>query len=111
RIDALSAHADCGDILRWLGGLERPPRVTYLVHREPDGARGLAAAIGKRYGWNVKIAADGETVELNPRPVAPALRGGILRTLSPDRLRRTRVRLHDTLHHSARQRRGPHSRG
>jgi len=66
RIDALSAHADCGDILRWLGGLERPPRVTYLVHGEPDGARGLADAIGKRYGWNVKIAADGETVELNP---------------------------------------------
>ena len=64
RIDALSAHADRADILRWLGRLPRPPRATYLVHGEPEGARGLAEAIGKHYGWNVGIAADGETVDL-----------------------------------------------
>ncbi len=66
RIDALSAHADRDDILRWLGRLPRPPRATYLVHGEPEGVRGLAEAIGKRYGWNVGIAADGETVDLTP---------------------------------------------
>jgi len=64
RIDALSAHADCAETLRWLGGFERPPRVTYLVHGEADGAEGLAVAIRKRLGWDVEIAADGACVGL-----------------------------------------------
>jgi metallo-beta-lactamase family protein len=62
RIDALSAHADGDEILRWLHGFERPPRVTYLVHGEPEGAAALAGAIRERLGWNVEIARDGETV-------------------------------------------------
>jgi len=64
RIDALSAHADTAETLRWLGGFDRPPRVTYLVHGEPAAAAALADAIRARYGWNVEIARDGETVEL-----------------------------------------------
>ena len=64
RIDALSAHADAGEILRWLGGFERPPRVTYLVHGEPQAAAALADAIRARYAWNVEVARDGETVTL-----------------------------------------------
>jgi metallo-beta-lactamase family protein len=38
KIDALSAHADRDEIMRWLDGFERPPRVTYLVHGEPSAA-------------------------------------------------------------------------
>ncbi|HYL54989.1 MAG TPA: MBL fold metallo-hydrolase [Gemmatimonadales bacterium] len=64
RIDALSAHADSDEILRWLRGFTRPPRATYLVHGEPEGATALAAAIRGRYGWNVEVAKDGETVAL-----------------------------------------------
>ena len=64
RIDALSAHADAAETLRWLGGFERPPRVTYLVHGEPAAAAALADAIRARYGWSVEIARDGETVAL-----------------------------------------------
>ncbi len=64
RIDALSAHADCAEILRWLGGFERPPQVTYLVHGEAQATTALAGAIRARYGWNVEIARDGETVVL-----------------------------------------------
>ena len=56
RIDALSAHADCGDILRWLGSLERPPRATYLVHGEPSASSQLREAIGNELGWNVQVA-------------------------------------------------------
>jgi metallo-beta-lactamase family protein len=62
RIDALSAHADGDEILRWLRGFERPPRVTYLVHGEPEGATALAAAIRERLRWNVEIASDGAAV-------------------------------------------------
>ncbi len=65
RIDALSAHADRDDILRWLEGFERPPRVTYLVHGEPAAARALSQAIRDRFGWNVEVARDGETVSLH----------------------------------------------
>lgn len=64
RIDALSAHADCEETLRWLGGFTRPPHVTYLVHGEPQATAALAGAIRARYGWKVEIARDGETVPL-----------------------------------------------
>lgn len=64
RIDALSAHADAPEILRWLAGFERPPRVTYLVHGEPAAAAALADAIRTRYRWTVEIARDDETVAL-----------------------------------------------
>ena len=64
RIDALSAHADAAETLRWLSGFERPPRVTYLVHGEPEAAAALADAIRARYGWSVEIARDGETAAL-----------------------------------------------
>jgi metallo-beta-lactamase family protein len=65
RIDALSAHADRDETLRWLGGFERAPRVTYLVHGEPAGCDALAAAIRARYGWTVQVAADGGSVRLS----------------------------------------------
>src|SRR5438445_8166179 len=58
------AHADCEEILRWLGGFATAPRKTYLVHGEPDGCAALADAIRARYGWSVTAAGDGETVML-----------------------------------------------
>jgi metallo-beta-lactamase family protein len=64
KIDALSAHADREDILRWLEGFTRAPRVTYLVHGEPSAASALDRAIRNRFGWNVQVARDGETVPL-----------------------------------------------
>jgi len=64
-ISALSAHADRDEMLRWLGGFTRPPRVTYLVHGEPEAARKLGEAISARFGWSVRVAANGETVRLD----------------------------------------------
>src|SRR5262249_60989617 len=43
RIDAMSAHADAGEIMRWLSGFSRPPRMTYLVHGEDAALQALAA--------------------------------------------------------------------
>ena len=63
-ITALSAHADRDETLRWLGGFARPPRVTYLVHGEPEATSALARAIEKRYGWRVEVPTDGQKVEL-----------------------------------------------
>jgi len=64
RIDALSAHADSEEILRWLGGFARPPRVTYLVHGEPRASAALATAIRARYAWDAQVAGDGQTIAL-----------------------------------------------
>lgn len=71
QIAGLSAHADREEILRWLGGFTHPPRMTYLVHGEPDGARGLAATIRERLGWAVALAGDGKRVDLTRREDFP----------------------------------------
>lgn len=63
-INGLSAHADQNELLRWLGGFERPPLHTYLVHGEPEASRTLAGVIERELGWDVSIAVDGATVPL-----------------------------------------------
>jgi metallo-beta-lactamase family protein len=64
RIDSMSAHADSGEIMRWLRQFTRPPRTTYLVHGEPQALAALAATIAADLGWPVHIAAHRETVSL-----------------------------------------------
>jgi metallo-beta-lactamase family protein len=63
-LDGLSAHADRGEILDWLGGFERAPRKTWVVHGEPESARALARAIQDRLGWDAEPARDGAEIEL-----------------------------------------------
>jgi metallo-beta-lactamase family protein len=53
-LDSMSAHADAGEILRWLGGFRRPPTLTCLVHGEPAPMDALRAAIERELGWTVK---------------------------------------------------------
>ncbi len=62
--DAYSAHADQGDILRWLGGFKRPPRMTWIVHGEPEAARALRERIAQDLGWPTAVAETGQTVSL-----------------------------------------------
>ena len=67
RIEAmgsLSAHADSAEILRWLKGFKRPPKTTFIIHGEPDGAEALRDLIIKDLGWNVVIPTYKEVVEL-----------------------------------------------
>lgn len=63
-LGGLSAHADQGEILKWLGGFRRPPAQTYIVHGEDGPAQALATAIRTRLGWTVTVASDGATVPL-----------------------------------------------
>jgi metallo-beta-lactamase family protein len=60
--DALSAHADQAEVLRWLGGFRRPPGMTWCVHGEPAAAAALSDAIRQRLGWAVAVAEDGGRV-------------------------------------------------
>jgi metallo-beta-lactamase family protein len=65
RIESMSAHADSGEILRWLGGFQRAPRRTFLVHGEPAPMDVLAASIRQRLGWTVHAPELGEVVTLD----------------------------------------------
>jgi metallo-beta-lactamase family protein len=67
RIDSMSAHADAGEIMRWLSGFSRPPSMTYLVHGEPVALEALARRISKERRWPVHTARHLERVELSPR--------------------------------------------
>jgi metallo-beta-lactamase family protein len=62
--DAYSAHADQGEILRWLGGFTRPPAATYIVHGEPDAASALQVRIASQLKWRAVVAQDGQRVSL-----------------------------------------------
>ena len=64
RVDALSGHADRGEIVRWLERLP-PPKRTFLVHGEPPAARGMAERLREKFGWEVTIPAIGDTVPLD----------------------------------------------
>jgi metallo-beta-lactamase family protein len=63
-IESLSAHADYGDILRWLGHFEKPPKATFLVHGEPDAANSLKGRIEKELGWNIVVPKYLDTIKL-----------------------------------------------
>ncbi|HUI75874.1 MAG TPA: MBL fold metallo-hydrolase [Candidatus Acidoferrum sp.] len=59
-----SAHAGKSELLRWLTGLQAPPRQTWLTHGEPAAAQSLQAAIRGNFKWNVAVARYLDTVEL-----------------------------------------------
>ena len=64
KIDSMSAHADAGEILRWLSGFSRPPSMTYLVHGETTALDALSARIQRERQWPTHVAAYLERVEL-----------------------------------------------
>jgi metallo-beta-lactamase family protein len=56
-IENLSAHADYGEILRWLGKFSKAPRRTFLVHGEPHAAESLRERIRAHLHWDTTVAA------------------------------------------------------
>ena len=64
KIDSMSAHADASEIVKWLTGFTRPPRITYLVHGEPPAQAALAQRITTELSWKTHAPAHGETVDL-----------------------------------------------
>ena len=56
-LHGLSAHADAGGLMRWLGTAKRPPRRVFVVHGDPGPARALATRIEKELGWAVSVPA------------------------------------------------------
>jgi metallo-beta-lactamase family protein len=59
-----SAHADADDLLAWLGAMAAP-RTAYVVHGEPDAARGLADRLAGELDWTVVVPEYLEKVRLD----------------------------------------------
>ncbi|MCC7416627.1 MAG: MBL fold metallo-hydrolase [Acidobacteria bacterium] len=64
KLNAMSAHADAGEIVRWLSGFEKAPGMTYLVHGEPPALTALESTIKAKLGWPVRVAGYLERVPL-----------------------------------------------
>jgi len=64
-LDAVSAHADADDLLRWLRGFAQAPRQTYVVHGEPSASQALVEAIRTQLGWSAQAAEDAAEVRLD----------------------------------------------
>ncbi len=63
-LSALSAHADADEILRWMRGFARPPRMTFITHGEPTASDVLRRRIEEELRWPCKIPESLEKVEL-----------------------------------------------
>jgi metallo-beta-lactamase family protein len=64
RIDSMSAHADAGEIMRWLKGFAAAPQQTFIVHGEPASQDALGARIQAELGWPHKAPEHHESVEI-----------------------------------------------
>lgn len=64
KIDGMSAHADAGEIIRWLRTFPRAPKMTYLVHGEIVAQDALRLRIARELGWPVHVPVHGEKVDV-----------------------------------------------
>jgi metallo-beta-lactamase family protein len=55
QLDMLSAHADSGELMRWLSGFKKPPRRVFIVHGEPEASDALRVRIGRELGWDAVV--------------------------------------------------------
>lgn len=65
QIESMSAHADSGEILRWLGGFSRPPKTAFIVHGEVAAMEALSGQIRGKLGWTARMPEHGEVVTLD----------------------------------------------
>jgi metallo-beta-lactamase family protein len=62
-LTGFSAHADEGELCRWLSGFQRPPERTFLVHGEPLSLAAASARLDNM-GWANRVPAHMEEVTL-----------------------------------------------
>jgi metallo-beta-lactamase family protein len=64
QLQALSAHADGGQLVHWLAAAASRPARVFVTHGEPAAAQALALGIRKTLELPVEVARDREAVEL-----------------------------------------------
>ena len=64
KLSSLSAHADQGEIMRWLSHFKSAPRQTFIVHGEPQAQGILSEKIRSELEWDVVIPKQGQVFSL-----------------------------------------------
>ena len=64
QMDSLSAHADQREMLDWLGEFKKAPKITFLVHGEPQSSDVLRLKIQDELGWECLVPKFGEIHDL-----------------------------------------------
>ena len=66
KVNGLSAHADRNELLKWLTGLKRQPKLVFAVHGEFEASDEFARFVREKTGgWNVVVPEYRETFELD----------------------------------------------
>ncbi|MFK7812966.1 MAG: MBL fold metallo-hydrolase RNA specificity domain-containing protein [Maribacter sp.] len=63
-LESLSAHADQGELIAWMGGIQNIPERVFLIHGEPTSLNGFRVKIKDVFGWNVHIPSLSEELEI-----------------------------------------------
>jgi len=63
-LEMLSAHADANEIIAWLRGAPKPPRMTFITHGEPAASDALRLRIAQELGWSCTVPEYREQAEL-----------------------------------------------
>lgn len=63
-IDTLSAHADADGLIAWMGAVDVPPEMVYVIHGEPAASDALRARIKRELHWNARVPEHMESVPL-----------------------------------------------
>lgn len=61
QLDALSAHADSDELVRWLRSNDEAPKEVFIVHGEPDASDALRRRITEELGWRCTVPLHGDT--------------------------------------------------
>lgn len=54
-LDSTSAHADYGEILKWLENFKSPPKSVFITHGEETSANTLKDKIQNKFGWDAIV--------------------------------------------------------
>ena len=63
-LEGVSGHADANQILDWLRALRGPPRMSFVVHGEPDAADTLRHRIRDELHWSARVPQVGEAIDV-----------------------------------------------
>jgi metallo-beta-lactamase family protein len=64
QLDSMSAHADRGEIVRWLGTMPARPRMLCLVHGESVPMAALKQLIQQKLGWEAQMPDHRQKIEV-----------------------------------------------
>jgi metallo-beta-lactamase family protein len=65
RIPGFSGHADRDELMRWLSGIQSPPKQVFIVHGEEESAESFRKYLTEKTHWPAVIPHYGDQVRLN----------------------------------------------